>query len=71
MGESNLLVAPSQVVSHPPEPAGNGNPMLAIRKQRAVALVLQARGRRQGTPAQLALPLAPQRQPGAVEKNRS
>ena len=39
MGESNLLEAPSQVVSHPPEPAGNGNPMLAIRKQRAVALV--------------------------------
>ena len=39
MGESNLLEAPSQVVSHPPKQADNGNPMLKFRKQRAVALV--------------------------------
>ena len=40
-------------------------------RRRTVAQVLQAHGRRQGTPAQLALSLAPQRQPGVVEKSRS
>ena len=40
-------------------------------RRRTVAQVLQARGRRQGKPAQLALSLALRRQPGAVEKGRS
>ena len=34
-------------------------------RRRTVAQVLQAHGRRQGTPAQLALSLAPRWQPGA------
>ncbi len=39
MNKSNLLEAPTQASASSPAPAGNGNPLLAIRKRRAVALV--------------------------------